>query len=245
MERTLANEYKEKLKVLENSELIQETIRKIDTTSVTNIRCLGLGSIASSLQAMYQLCFLSLIKEYFENGASGDKINVTLWDPVFHKDEITFMEKELNYKIDENESSDASATLYYMPHFPIVAFENIITSCKPRYILGNNLIIYTFKFSDSKYFELYPNCARITKLILDKQEIKSQSKQAEDGFQLVSKKKNTRRKQYVPKVVDYHFESAYFTDVNAVEILEGNNLDRPWAFAFTDLAFFKISIESK
>ncbi|TID29002.1 hypothetical protein CANINC_002150 [Pichia inconspicua] len=243
---SLAREYENKLKKLENSKLINDSTRILDTATVSSIRCLGLGSITVSSQAMYQLCFISLIKNHLEKTHHNSEIRVTLWDPVFTDEETSFLKNEFNYIVDEKEPLRTEDTLYFMPHFPIVALENIITKHKPRYIFSNNLLVYTFKFTDTKYFELYPNCARIVKLIQSELKNKPKEENQTSDFQIVSRKKKiSKRTQYVPKTVHYDFESAYFANVNFIEVSEGNNSDRPWSNAFTDLAFFEIISKNK
>lgn len=246
----LTNAYEHKLSQIEKSDVIKETYIVLDKlVELTEIRCLGLGSISSSAQAMYQLCFLSLLKKHLESHGTGTELKVSLWDPVFSALEISFIEEELNYTVKEKETSPSKTTLYYTPHFPIDLLEGFITDNRPKYMLTNNLTVYTFKFTDSKYFELHPNCARITKLIADTKkntELKGVSSEKgtpkEDGFEVVVKKKNRKNKNaYVPPVVDYDFDSAYFSSVEAIDIKEGNDMNHNWGASFTDLTYIDIS----
>lgn len=236
---------------LESSDLFKQISQTFDNNNIDNIdriRCLGLGSVTSSLLSMYQLCLLNLLEKYFLK--NEQKIEVSIWDPIFSEKDKHFITERFNYKIIENDKDDNEkkySTMFYLPHFPISILETFITTNQPTCLLSNDLTVYTNKFTDSKFFQLYPNSARLAKLILDKNQMKDnkfvKESSINDEFRVV-KKKNRKKKSsilYTPPVVDYDFSSAYFKDVSCIIITEGNDLSHPWDSAFTDLTFSIIS----
>lgn len=233
--------YGEKRLKLENSDFVESVLQSLEDVGICHIRCLGLGSISDSLLAMYQLCLLNIIESHLNE--NNKEIQVSLWDPIFTDNEKLFLEDKFKYQVIEDIELVMSKSLFYLPHFPISILETFITESKPIYILSNDLNVYTNKFTDLKYFEQFPNCARLTKLIQDKTAPKPKEEPTEDEFQVVVKKKNRKKKSslvYTPPIIEYDFESAFFNDVESSVIEQGNKLDHPWDSAFTDLAFMKI-----
>lgn len=272
---TVFTERKDNLK---NSDLYKQIIDVIrPIKEISRIHCLGLGSI-DSLLSMYQICLLSLIADHFNETNNGNtnnainnkdnkgkidgkdenininKIKVSLWDPIFTETDISFIVDRLNYEIIKpddtvyNNSVIKKSTFFYLPHFPILELEKFLANIKPMYLLSNNLLVYNDKFTDLKYFQLYPNCARISKLESDNtKDSKVASNNSTlnssiDDFQVVKKKNRKNRKvlNYIPPVVDYDFESAFFKSVITINITMGNNLTNSWSSAFTDLSFYTI-----
>lgn len=256
-EARLQDSFKEKLRVLQRGDVVQEILSNISGIDVLFVRCLGLGSVSVSYLAMYQLCLLKLVVDYLNQNLNERnkeesemvEIKVSLWDPVFSHEDKEFFENHLKYTVEEEFKCDPSSVLYYMPHFPVSIFESVLTEEKPKFILANDLTAYAIKFPETKYFSQYPNCARLTKLITNKAKEESVEKEnctavkpPDDGFQIF-KKKNRKKKNslvYQPPVIDYGFETAYFKKVKSSIIREGNNTDNPWSSAFTDMSFMVI-----
>lgn len=246
----------EKRKILKASKLFEEIVASIDPAKISKVRCLGLGRVTESLLAMYQLSLLSLIAEYCTDKKGDGEVEVSLWDPIFTVEDEKFFWEKLRYRVSSNDNDEETVndTLFYMPHFPIKALEEFITEKRPIYVLSNDLTVYSNKFTDLKYFELYPNSARIAKLIMQEAEKETQEnnmkekilqagKVENDEFEIVTKKKRKRKNatKYTPQPVDYDFESAFFKNVFGKKITEGNNLKNPWDSAFTDLSFLHFS----
>lgn len=238
--------YEAKRAILEKSEVLRSILESVENLKITNIRCLGLGLFGDSASAMYQLALLTLLELHFQSGSP--QIEVTLWDPAFTAVEVEFLTTNFNYTVVESVELEAQSTLFYMPHFPIAALENVLTKHHPLHVLSNDLTVYNTKFTDAKYFEQYPNCARLANLT-------NRSKLPEDnagpkdtdtdGFQMVTKKKNRRKKNsavHVPTVVDYEFDAAYFKEVSTSQITAGNNTDNPWDSAFTDTVLMVLTL---
>lgn len=242
----------ERTTILKDSDVVNQIKTAIDkvlldkSTSFTTIRCLGLGPISDSSNAMYQLSLLNiLVKHLFKE---NENFNISLWDPIFTKEETTYLETIPNFKVEETfETKEIGKTLFYMPHFPIGAFEELINQYKPKYILSNDLMVYYYKQPEAKFFEKSLNCARLAQLILKKSETKSdttaEQKPVDDGFQLPTKKKNRKKTnsiRHTPIIINYDFESAYFNDVKATNITKGNILDNQWTSSFSDMCFMEI-----
>lgn len=239
-----------KKEILVKTQLFKEILTSLGDIEISYIRCLGLGSISNSSLAMYQLALLELIISHYKKSNTDESVlNVSFWDPAFSTEDIDFISKTLEYSVveDIDLSKNLDSTLFYMPHFPIEILEKFITDTKPIYILSNDVTAYTIKFTDLKFFELYPNCARLSKLITDKSNKKMIEKNEKipinDDFQVVVKKKNRKRKnnsKYIPPVVDYDLPSAFFKDVLFDRIQLGNDTSQAWDSAFTDLSFMTI-----
>lgn len=241
----------EKKKILKKSKVFEQVLSLIVPVQIQKIRCLGLGAVTDSSLAMYQLCLLSLLVDHFKEVKEREELEVSLWDPIFTEADKKFISDRLKYVIleDNDDKKAVKNTLFYMPHFPIEVLEKFITETEPEYLLSNDLTVYTNKFTDTKFFQLYPNSARMAKIITEQEEkIKGTgvlSKALDnDEFHIVTKKKQRKRKnaiKYKPAVVDYKFESAFFRKIVMERVTEGNILSNVWDSAFTDLSFLHIS----
>jgi hypothetical protein len=244
----LWNSFQDKLMKLKDSDLVKSIIKLFHSLEISHIRCLGLGSVSDSSLAMYQLCLLNIIQLYFNKDDKKINFKITFWDPAFTEQDKLFLTDKFDYEIIKDLESDTSSTLFYLPHFPIAELETFISEIKPLFVLSNDLTIYTTKFTDAKYFELYPNCSRLAKLIQDSNDDSSKTipKEIENEFQIVTKKKNRKNRKrennaiFTPSTVNYDFDSAYFSSVQTSILKEGNDLSNAWTSAFTDLSFMKI-----
>ena len=137
--------------------------------------------------------------------------------------------------------ADSNTTLYYMPHLPIDVLETIIATEHPTRMLTNDLSVYTFKYTDAKYFELYPNCARIAHLTSSTKATTISS--PDDGFVVVKKSRprSRSRKAYVPPAVEYDMDSAFFLTAIASRITSGQNTHSEWDAAFTDTSYYTLT----
>ncbi len=153
------------------------------------------------------------------------------------------VEAEVEVEICANVDADAdsSTTLYYMPHLPIDVLETIIATEHPARMLTNDLSVYTFKYTDAKYFELYPNCARIAHLTSSTKTTTISS--PDDGFVVVKKSRprSRSRKAYVPPAVEYDMDSAFFLTAIATRITSGQNTHSEWDSAFTDTSYYTLT----
>lgn len=241
----------EKKRILKTSKVFEQVLKSIVIVQIKKIRCLGLGAVADSLHAMYQLCLLSLIVDHFKEVKEIEELEVSLWDPIFTEVDRKFLSERLKYEVveDKNDKEAVKSTLFYMPHFPIEVLEKFITDTEPEYLLSNDLTVYANKFTDSKFFELYPNSARIAKLIAEQEDKLNEKgvppKAADnDEFQVITKKKQRKRRnaiKYTPAVVNYNLESAFFKKITMERVTEGGSLSNAWDSAFTDLSFLHIS----
>ncbi len=157
--------------------------------------------------------------------------------------DATEVEAEVEVEVCANVDADAdsSTTLYYMPHLPIDVLETIIATEHPTRMLTNDLSVYTFKYTDARYFELYPNCARIAHLTSSTKATTISS--PDDGFVVVKKSRprSCSRKAYVPPVVDYDMDSAFFLTAIATRITSGQNTHSEWDAAFTDTSYYTLT----
>jgi hypothetical protein len=101
--------------------------------------------------------------------------------------------------------------------------------------------VYTFKYTDAKYFELYPNCARIAHLTSSTKGTTISS--PDDGFVVVKKSRprSRSRKAYVPPAVEYDMDSAFFLTAIASRITSGQNTHSEWDAAFTDTSYYTLT----
>ena len=151
------------------------------------------------------------------------------------------VEAEVEVCVDVDADADSSTTLYYMPHLPIDVLETIIATEHPTRMLTNDLSVYTFKYTDAKYFELYPNCARIAHLTSSTKATTISS--PDDEFVVVKKSRprSRSRKAYVPPAVEYDMDSAFFLTAIATRITTGQNTHSEWDAAFTDTSYYTLT----
>lgn len=74
---------------------------KIPTPKVCRVRCLALGSPCESVNALYQLAILELLRERL--GVCSE--NVSVWDPVFTPDDVQLFGR-LGYLVAEHDLKD-------------------------------------------------------------------------------------------------------------------------------------------
>ncbi|KAG0690285.1 hypothetical protein C6P40_003306 [Pichia californica] len=248
--------FEERKSILQKSSLYKQILQSLDPLNdiITRIRCLGLGSIINSSMPMFQMALLSLLVDHLmkiyndkKNTNNNIIIEVSVWDPIFDETEILFLKHKLHYKVIENDVNDKQQqknTLFYLPHFPISSLEKFISITQPQYLLSNDLTVYNNKFTDSKFFSLYPNSARLANLIsqVTLNLNKTSDINSVDEFQIVSKKNRKKKNpiKYIPSIIDYDFDSAFFKSVKSTKISNGNDLSNDWDSAFTDLAFYSI-----
>lgn len=123
-----------------------------DSSSVVDLVCYGIGSIALSSKARTQLAVLLLLRSVL-NAPS-----VLLYDPVLADDECTLLQSEFRIDVlrenDEARRAATRATFFFMPHCPRALYHNVLcanaNALSRIAILGNSFSRYSLLGSSSK-----------------------------------------------------------------------------------------------
>lgn len=91
---------------------------------------------------------------------------VSLYDPIFTKEEIQYLkslgsEWLIEEEFSENDAIDYESVLYFLPHAPLDLTENILSSQRPHLWLANNMISHTDRYTKAKLCENYPNLGKL------------------------------------------------------------------------------------
>jgi len=117
----------------------------IESNQLIDIICYGLGSFLSCNMAASQLMFLLALKDFLNVN------NVSVYDPVFSKSEIEYLEKVgLNVLSinEEGKRTIVNKTLFFMPHCDLPLYNNLlwanwnIVNLSKLLIIGNTLSDY-------------------------------------------------------------------------------------------------------
>ncbi|KAI9295497.1 hypothetical protein K502DRAFT_217794 [Neoconidiobolus thromboides FSU 785] len=132
--------------MLDCKEKVSKVIKKEHLLKL-DIICYGLGSIIESSLSRWQLAFLLSIKQEFKVVNS-----IQYYDPLpLTEDEETILNDygfQILEKNEEGKRAVKEGTLFYMPHCPMLLYENVLSSnweinlLKKVYIIGNDLTNY-------------------------------------------------------------------------------------------------------
>ena len=230
---------------------------------VTRIRCLALGEFYSDFPAKYQLALLLEILEFLERDRD-QKILVSIYDPVFGKDEKTFIEKMgSNWTIDELITGDDDVhlmhTLFYLPHAPLDLTNTVLLREKPSLLLANNVTEHISRYTKLELFQKYPALSRLVYL-LENTDSASKSVQSvisssetpgdavSDGNNFTTYTSKRRRRKNKSKFlfqepdIDYSSINTWFESCKILTTFENGALlkDKPWANSFSDMSLHLI-----
>ena len=214
-------------------------------TQITSIRCLAIGSFSDDFPAKYQLALLLEIIDYLEKGDRD--IQVSIYDPVFTDEDKQYISENCNtWTINRDIDLDnfkTESTLFFLPHAPLDLTEAILEKEKPRFLLANNVIQHTDRYTKAQLFEKYPLLSKLVHLVeADSKPSAEAQATLDDGFTtFVSKKKRKQKSKYkfIEPTIDYagiesSFQSCKFlTTFSRGQLLK----DKPWVNSFSDLAF--------
>lgn len=215
--------------IIQQSKLFKETVEKLDS-NFDSIRCLALGSPLESSNALYQLVYLILLIQEKNIG------KISIYDPIFNKYDI-FLMKNLNYQIEmEYTPEHQEKTIYFMPHAPLELTNVIIKNDKPLFLLGNNLINHTDRFTKLKLHQTYPLIALLVQLV---------DSNSDDNQGFVKPKKRKNKLVYQEPVInyDYTINDCYFNHLTIDNFTNNFSKNDPWGNSFSDLSYHKISLK--
>lgn len=217
----LLKNLKEYQSVLMRSPFWDEILLRLEPYSLKYINCYAIGSPQESKNALYQFAFLVELAKSLE-------VKVSLYDPILNKYD-RFLAHYFDYEISFN-STIPEETLYFLPHAPLGLTEHLFVNHKPLYLLSNDLIVHTDRFTKLKLRETYDQVSLLVNL--------TNEVETENEFQVV--KKRSRRKQFVPPEVVYDYSLAYFASINISRFKNNFNKGDDWGNSFSDLAFHLI-----
>lgn len=219
--------------------------------SITKIRCLALGSFHDDIPARYQLALLLEIEQIIRTENKGS-VSVSLYDPVFTKDDLDYLRKRgPEFTVDEVASknfrdSDSNQVLYFLPHAPLDLTEKVLIDEEPRLWLANNIVEHTDRYTKAMLHDKYPVLGKMLHVLepIDKTKEQIKAVDPDDEFKtFVSKKKKRRNKNvFKEPEIDYGSVASYFKKCSIVTDFKGGSLlkNQPWINAFSDLTFHLI-----
>lgn len=255
----LFNKYRD---AITQSRVFQNLTQKIKLKNCdfNVIRCLALGSFFEEIQPLYQLSLLLelalwKIKEARENNADYT-LDISLYDPVFTKDDIAFINNNLNNKSEqiswkyETESvwekrlSDDTfnrSVLYYIPHGDMLLLEYLLPLCKPKYYLGNYIFDHLLRVGNSNDNLKY--LANIKMQCYESGRMVENESTDSDSFEAVSfNSKRKSKSKYVAKSNEpqkLEKIDLYFKDIEVLTNSHTGVEEGPWLSAFSSLALHK------
>lgn len=207
------------------SALLQETLALLEALGggPRHMRCLALGSPTESAAALYQLVLLDELRKR----CNVDCGEVSVYDPVFSEDDRHLL-AQLGYSVTERTPAPHApeATLYFMPHADLRLTEEVLSSCRPRWLLGNHIDTHADRIPRQRLYREH----RLVALLKHAAE-RAHGARPDGGFVTVRS-----RRALKPSPVEYDYAGVYFLRVSVRQITgEG-----PWGNAFLDLAIHHI-----
>ena len=123
------------------SDAVRSVFPSESATKPGEIVCFGLGSVAGSANARWQLACAVLLRDLLEGHDAGrasgveSRLPLRVFDPVLSSEELQFLRATFGCEpITENESGarraggedDNSATVFFMPHCPLSLYCNVL-----------------------------------------------------------------------------------------------------------------------
>lgn len=238
----LLNKLSQYQTIIKDSNLFAETTDIVNDLSFSQIRCIALGSPSDSKSALYQLAYLLEIA----SNLNVEHENISIYDPIFNDEDELLLTKHLNFKIESKPTNlKVDKTLFFLPHAGLDITESLINEYEPIWLLSNDLISHTDRFSKQKLHDQYKTISLLVHILLKDIPKKEVENKKDDGFTTVkkTKKKNKNNNQkyiYQEPIIDYNFDVAYFSNIKLTRF---EKTEGPWENAFTDLSFQCIDLK--
>lgn len=248
------NQIKQKLlqsypEIIKNTKIFKDIIEHIEINKYdfNEVRCLALGSFFEEIQPLYQLSLLlEIVLWKMDEPPKENKLKISLYDPVFTKDDIEFINIELNglhenvtwvYETEsewECAAQNNDKTLYYIPHGDLHLLEYLFPLVKPKLYLGNYLFDQLLRVDDSDHKMKY--LVNIKRKCYEDGTISDTSiKDDSDSFkQTVSK--NKRKILTVENNKPVENIALYFKTITVPTKSHTSIEPGPWLSAFSSLA---------
>lgn len=220
---------------IKNSSFWSETVDIIQGKKVhgdhnfTTIRCLALGSPSNSRNALYQLAYVVEIAKFF------DIDRVSMYDPVFTSKDVYLLES-MKYVVEESTELEPKETLYFIPHAPLELTNVILNNEKPAYILGNDIVSHTDRYTKQKLYDTYPTISYLVHLT-QKSRDKSHVVDDNEDFVPVTKRKKRGKKAFQEPTLNYDGQEWYFMTATVSRFVESFRKNDDWGNSFSDLAY--------
>lgn len=224
-----------------NEPMIQSIVSNIknDASYIKCIRCLGLGNLNDGItkDSIYQFCLLNILVDELQR--DGQKIYVSVWDPVFNEFDRNLIEQHYHYKIEEENSSDVAeeSTFYYMPHLPDYVMEKVFASCHPRLMICNEFSSTKYEAMDPEKKTKFINCLRIGHIL---ENSSRNFKSSGNGWKYNTSTRHRRRK-HKPSISNndqYRWDESYFSKADIVYIPEEES--KKWGYAFNSMGIIRL-----
>lgn len=242
--------------IIRPSEMFSELCKTLDIykENINKIRCLAIGSFTEDFQAGYQLALLLELVKYLDK--NDKSVHVSIYDPVFNNQDKQYIKDNVKgWTIEENMDEtnlDSASTLFFLPHAPLDLTEDILKNEKPRYLLANNVIQHTDRYTKAQLYEKYPILGKLVhfsekKFRETKSPTNTDDNTNDDFTTFLSKKKRNRNSKSKYKLVeakiDYDSIITNFSDCQILTTFENGKMlkDMPWINSFSDLSMHLIS----
>ncbi|AJV49162.1 Ber1p [Saccharomyces cerevisiae YJM451] len=240
--------------VLKKSAFLSDLLENLQPhlNNIKKIRCVAIGNFKEDFPATYQFALLLEIIDYIKSEDERDVV-VSLYDPIFTKEEIQYL-KSLGSKwlieeeFSENDAIDYESVLYFLPHAPLDLTENILSSQRPHLWLANNMISHTDRYTKAKLCENYPNLGKLVHYLQTNAPPEVKKAHDVDGFAtFIPKRKrknrnNSSKLKVTPSDIDYDSIAPKFKSCQILtDFDEGKYLkEKPWINSFSDLTLHAI-----
>lgn len=201
----------------------------------THIRSLALGQPTANFQARYQLAYLLELADHLEVTPT----NISHWDPVFDDNDTDLLVNQLGHCIDEVYDVPTGSVLYYMPHAELTMTNTILQQEQPRWLVANNIVNHTDRYTKQKLMDTYPLIAHIVHALESTTTNDNDKTPSDDGFEKVVPKRRNR-KQFVPQPITYDFDQYYFSGARQTPFRHNNLKQAVWQNAFLDLLVLEL-----
>ncbi|KAK6458741.1 SRR1-domain-containing protein [Scheffersomyces xylosifermentans] len=227
--------FAESKRIIQFPKTVEDT-ESDNSKGITTIRCLALGSPTESRNALYQLAYLMELAAYLLID------QVSIYDPVFNEKDVYLFEKHLSYVVEAEKPTNFkdTETLYFLPHAPLELTDILIKEEKPLFLLSNDVVSHTDRYTKQKLFETFPVISYLVSLSQSPKYPGSNDKvEDEEEFVVVQPKKNNRKNKnlFHEPVIDYSKLDCYFDQAQVMKFTSNFRKNDDWGNSFSDLAF--------
>lgn len=240
--------------VLKKSEFLSDLFQNLQPylNDIKKVRCVAIGNFREDFPATYQFALLLEIIDHINSENQRDII-VSLYDPVFTKEETIYLETlgekwiiEENFS--ESNASDYGSVLYFLPHAPLDLTENILSSESPHLWLANNMLSHTDRYTKAQLYEKYPHLGKLVHYLQPNIAPETKKQDSMDDFTTFVPKRKRKNRNNSSKLkvklpeLDYDSIATKFksckilTDFDRGKYLK----EKPWINSFSDLTLHAV-----
>ncbi|GCE98702.1 hypothetical protein ZYGM_003108 [Zygosaccharomyces mellis] len=234
-------EYRDEIK---KSWMFKELCQSLEAyrQHIVKIRCLAIGSFHEEFSAKWQLALLMELLDYL----NASKPLVSLYDPIFTEEDLTFISQFEGWSVDEHLSSewieDTGRILFFLPHAPLDLTELVLSKEQPKYWLANHFVAHTDRYTKSQLFETYPLISKLVNSLSENVPRRDETSLTDEFTTFVPRRRRKNRQVYREPQLDYSKINSKFQNCRLLQDFQHGELlrNQPWINAFSDLALHLI-----